>query len=1749
MDELAHSSHDEHLSETVKAHQRADLLALASSMSSSEPVSSATSASPKIPQRSRRILWLAGAFAVTVLALNLVLSALPGQNTDKQLSRILVPAAQSAQAFSLQPTKITPAGMDLTQGWVLQSSVHVPSVTKELLEKSVRIDPPVAIRVEPATDVQAVSDTQAWRIIPTSPLAQDTVYRVTLATTLQSDAKESSYEYSWVSQTIGSFSIESLTPGPGTMYVPTDTAFEWVFSRAGFANPTSSIEFVPPISGHFETRDRSLVFLPDRPLVVGKAYRVTLKAGFGVPGAEGMQLSKDFTYGFQIESDYRDPSTSYHDLLLPVQTQVATGKPLKIVMSADAANESKMTVDGYALTTDEVEKYLDIRSSRYGVFEWSGAQRGDVAPLTQGKTPVFHLVNQSAVMERTDAYGSLQGAISVPAKPAGAYLVHVTSSRTDDYTLVQVSDLAVNLLGDHERALFWVMNANTRQPVSGATIQLGSMNGTTSADGLATVSFPAGFNDVQNVLPSWMTARVSNQNQTTVLEVGPMAFPMSFYWGGMDPYEGLRRTWAYVYVDRGTQRQTDTINIYGLATDRATKQAATNLTLRVTQSSGYSGYLRSMAPLTLDEQKVAPDASGRFQASFSWKNRQTGSYSIELLRDNKVVTTGYFEIRAEQKPRMLVSLTMDQPNAYMGDTVTGQVRTTFVDGTLFPGADVQILADQGGAQVFDQVVHTNDQGVGTFRINTNRVVACHIGSSTAYSFMEGDCNNTGYMNVSALSRTGDQAESSAQGNVMLYQGQAIFHGQNSAPYSWPEFRMISSQRIQVTGSIFAVAGVGAVDEQSTPAPGQTVTAEIIRRDARQVQTGTQYDEQQKRTMPVFEERYTIVSEGKQAVPVDAQGRFDLLVTTQSTSSQYTVMLQTMDGRGRVVSVSQAIYPLYDNGPGAVSGNASAGQAVVPDHFELVGRNDPSGNDTSSYIGDADLFQRLSFRVNVNEKPLDVAKYSRPLFVIASRGIKSSVVSADANTSFVFDENIYPNLTLYAVVFTDHGFEAVQGSVAVKHEPYRLKLDVTTDKETYTPSSTAQVRIKVRGAENESVGGVKVAVSVADNALAPLNAFSDADPVDSVYGYTDGDIQEQVSTHQAAKSMYSGAEGGGGGGDASLFDGARKNFKDQAAFVIVETDANGDATADVRLPDNITTWRIQAIGLSKDLRAGTTILTRPATKTIAIDAVVPPMLYVGDQAQIKLRPIAQQLGSNTDVEYVVNAPTLGLNRQSVHGKGHASVYVPLSVTAAMVGTHTVQVALIADGHQDAMEFPVQIADKIYTKTIWEQADAVAGFKLPETLAPESSVVLTSPERSALLAELQPFIWQEGSARLESMIAAKQALETVKTLDPSNKQNVSDVRWSDYQDGGFLRPLPQSGGALDTTFKVVLSGKTGFDTRSVARSMDQMLRQASSTREGLLKAAGTLAVLGKPTVGYLQTASQDATLSWQEQAVLLRTFVALNDRADAQMLFSAWMTKSQTQDGTTFVNVSASDRARYEATRIAALVAEYLQDDRASTLHAYLARTNIDQPMFDPLLDETTLTLRVKHAPDNAVKVTYQIGDQTAEADLKNGPYLLPLTGEAWKRFSIVKVDGGKASVQWSRRVPGSPEKSDRIAIQRSYRAVSGTGPIKEGDSVVVTLKPTFTSRDTYACYEVRDTLPANLRPIIDWSFAGDAWTPARDDNGELRFTACSSYQTDITYRAQVIVPGTYTAPAPVMQNIETPSLATVGNEGQLTTVPR
>ncbi len=1697
---------------------------------------------PRSAPRSRRVLWLAAAFAVTVLLLNVVLSALPGRRDGGPVtlaSRVLVPAAQSAQAFALEPAQSTSAGMDPARGWVLRSAVPV---SQEAIQRAIRIDPPVDVRVNRVDD-------DSWSLTPAQPLKGNAVYRVSLAAALQTDEQESPYEYTWVTQTVGAFALEALTPGPGASAVPADTALEWTFSRAGFDSASSSVQILPVVPGHFETRDRTLVFLPDRPLVRGQVYRVTLKRGFGVTDVPSMRLTEDLSYAFQVASDEQVEPEYNLRLALPTQTQVATGKPIRFAVNPEVAKPRQdgrataFTVEGYALSVEEAERYLAARSQGFGWFEWTRPERQSIGQMVAGKPVAFRQANVVA----STAEGEWQSILEAPAAAAGAYLVRVSASGIEeDYTLVQVSDLAVHVMADQDNALFWVMQAHTRQPVAGAQVVLGGQTVQTDADGLATVALPPGLRAPQPLARTWEGARVTQGDQRTLLEVSPPASPFDLY-REVDPQEGLRRTWAYLYQDRAVQRQDDTISLFGLALDRATKQAPSGLKLRLTQANYLYDIGRSLTTPTLAEQDIFPDAAGRFQASFTWKNRPSGNYMIQLLRDGKVVTTLGFSVRADAKPRMTIGLELDQKGAYMGDAVTGKAVATFVDGTPFPNADIRVQANQYGGSVFDQVLRTNDQGIATFRVNTNRAIPCVPVNPQATDAFSGDCYGRDQLTVTASTRTGEEGDASVLSVIPLYPSQRAFRGIPGDRYSEyaPQAVIVAPGRLRVAGSIQDIVAPDTATEQVRPAAGMTATLSLYRADRRERQTGTRYDAERRRTVPVMQEYIVLTPEGRQSVTSDAQGAFTIEVPIEATASHYQVLLTATDARGRTVSYAQYVFPPSPQFPGAVS---DGGRPTDPS-FALSRTDDPQRQDRDSQ-GSAELNRRVTYRlVDDAGKPLDVSAYSRPLYVIASRGLKRSTVSSDANFAFTFDESLYPNLGIFGVVFTDHGFKVSNASLTVVRDPYVLDVQAVPDKEAYTPSSTAQIRLTVKGQQGEAVPGVKVAVSVADKALSALYAFTDFSPLEGLYAYTDDDVRQVASTHQDAKSMNGGAEGGGGGGGDALLA-PRKNFKDQAGFVVVETDANGEAAASVDLPDNVTTWRIQAIALSGDLRAGQAIIERAATKPLAVDAVVPRQVYVGDQVQIKLRPIAGELAADTPVEYVVNAPTLGVQRQSVRAVGRANAYLPMAITPSMVGTHTVQVGVVAAGRQDAMEFPLRIMEKQATKTIWEQAEATAGFRLPETMAANASILLTSPERAALLPDLQRHVEGSNSTRLEARLAGRLAQAARQMIDPSVTPDTIPVDWTLYQDAaGALKPLPQSSGEIDASFKAVLSGERGYDEAALVKFLDATLQSKDASRETRIKAAGALAFLGRPTLKALQEAASQPNLTWQEQSALLRAFVAIGDRAAVQVLFDGWMQKTVAQDGVRFVDVEASDRSRYEATRMAAYAAFFLGDAHANEFHGYLARISLDQPAFDPLLDTQTLKMRVERAPSVETKVVYRLGNDVREVELKDGPVSVSLVGEAWQLFSIDRVEGGKAYVQWSRRVPGTPAQNERLSLQRTYRPLAGNGPIKEGDSVQVTLRPGFGSRDTFACYEIRDALPANVRPIVDWTFAGPAWTPAHQDDGSLTFTACNSYQTDITYTVRVIAPGTYYAPAPVMQHLELPSLAAVGREDSLTAVPR
>jgi alpha-2-macroglobulin len=79
---------------------------------------------------------------------------------------------------------------------------------------------------------------------------------------------------------------------------------------------------------------------------------------------------------------------------------------------------------------------------------------------------------------------------------------------------------------------------------------------------------------------------------------------------------------------------------------------------------------------------------------------------------------------------------------------------------------------------------------------------------------------------------------------------------------------------------------------------------------------------------------------------------------------------------------------------------------------------------------------------------------------------------------------------------------------------------------------------------------------------------------------------------------------------------RENFADTAFWKgDVTTDANGNATVAVKLPDNLTTWVMRAVGVDVETRVGEATVDVQVSKPLLIRPVTPRFLVVGDQIEL------------------------------------------------------------------------------------------------------------------------------------------------------------------------------------------------------------------------------------------------------------------------------------------------------------------------------------------------------------------------------------------------------------------------------------------------------------------------------------------------------------------------------------------------------
>jgi len=310
-----------------------------------------------------------------------------------------------------------------------------------------------------------------------------------------------------------------------------------------------------------------------------------------------------------------------------------------------------------------------------------------------------------------------------------------------------------------------------------------------------------------------------------------------------------------------------------------------------------------------------------------------------------------------------------------------------------------------------------------------------------------------------------------------------------------------------------------------------------------------------------------------------------------------------------------------------------------------------------------------------------------------------------------------------------------GYVQLKVSPEQqvLKVTLTPDKSKLGPRDTVNYDVQVTDYTGKPVQA-EFSLGLVDLSVLSL-AEPNAPPlVDSFYGpqglgfRTASGLTVAVDRFnvQAAR----GFKGGGGGGFAPEAFQIRQEFPDTAYWnPAVMTDASGHARVEIRLPDTLTTWRLDARGVTAETLVGQATVDIVTTKDLLIRPVTPRFFVVGDKAQL-----AAIVNNNTDraIDAQVSLAATGLDlaspaTQSVQVPAHGQARVTWDTTVNDVTAADLTFSVNGGGLSDASKPPLgQPPDQLLP---------VYKYSSPETVGTAGEVAAAGDRTEAIVLPRQ------------------------------------------------------------------------------------------------------------------------------------------------------------------------------------------------------------------------------------------------------------------------------------------------------------------------------------------------------------------------------------------------------------------------------
>lgn len=331
------------------------------------------------------------------------------------------------------------------------------------------------------------------------------------------------------------------------------------------------------------------------------------------------------------------------------------------------------------------------------------------------------------------------------------------------------------------------------------------------------------------------------------------------------------------------------------------------------------------------------------------------------------------------------------------------------------------------------------------------------------------------------------------------------------------------------------------------------------------------------------------------------------------------------------------------------------------------------------------------------------------------------VTSSIGTQKITIDKTYGPSVYASVLLLGPGPEVKYGVTEIRADvdDFDLTVDVVPSKESYLPGEEVVLTVKTTDHTGTPVPA-DVSLAIVDMSVLALMGNPKKDPVSFFYD----SLPLGISTSHSAKNMLieqeipSGTKGGGGNSE-DLENRKRGIFKDTAYWeASVVTDASGNATVRFVLPDNLTTWQIESLGVTQDTKLGVSYTEFTTKKNLMAIPQRPRFIIPGDTMWLGIQ-VANNTNETITARTHIESPTLHIidtETKSVRVEANTQKTVYFSTQApqgATKGEHVVTFFAEHESMNDVVEQRIPILEDI-TYEVTATAGMTKGSSISESV---------------------------------------------------------------------------------------------------------------------------------------------------------------------------------------------------------------------------------------------------------------------------------------------------------------------------------------------------------------------------------------------------------------------------------------------------